>query len=68
VAHVHTPNIPIALQRAYTLGEVAALTRLSIATLYKEISAGRLLSKKLAGRRLVLREDLDAFLRGGGEK
>ncbi len=62
MARCAIPAIPLSQRLAFTLGEVSALTRLSIASLYKEINAGRLPSIKVAGRRLIRREDLEAFL------
>jgi excisionase family DNA binding protein len=60
--HCTIPTIPLSERRAFTIGEIAALTRLSIASVYKQINTGHLVSIKLAGRRLVRAEDLDAFL------
>jgi excisionase family DNA binding protein len=56
------PTIPLSEQRAFTIGETAALVRLSIATLYNEMRRGRLQTIKIGGRRLVTRQALDDFL------
>lgn len=48
---------------AFRMKEAAHAAGLSKSTLYDEITAGRLKSVKVAGRRLILREDLEAFLR-----
>jgi excisionase family DNA binding protein len=60
------PNIPLTERRAYTMGEAAALVRLSISTLYAERARGRLETIKLAGRRLITREQLDAYIAAAG--
>lgn len=46
---------------ALTIREVCHHTRLCQATIYNLISSGRLRSHKIAGRRLVLRRDLEAL-------
>ena len=56
------PTIPLSERRAYTMGEAAALVRLSVSTLYAERTRGRLETIKLAGRRLITREALDAYI------
>jgi excisionase family DNA binding protein len=50
---------------AYRMLEAESVCGISKAKLYEEIAAGRLKSVKVAGRRLILRDDLEAFLRGG---
>lgn len=62
--HARVAQIPIDARRAYSLGEVAGLTGFAISTLYSFINEGRLNSRKIAGRRVVLREDLEVFLCG----
>jgi excisionase family DNA binding protein len=62
MAHVLIPKIPLAERKTFTLGEVAGLTGLSVGTLYNLMSDGRLKTIKIAGRRLVAREALDALV------
>ena len=62
--HARAADVPIEHRAAYSLAEVAGLTGLSISGLYVLISRGQLQSVRVGGRRLVRREDLDAFLSG----
>lgn len=62
MAHCSTPAVPLSERRAYTMGEAAAMIRLSVSTLYAERARGRLETIKLAGRRLITREQLDAYI------
>jgi len=48
---------------AFRMLEAEAASGLSKASLYEQIRAGRLISRKVAGRRLILRDDLETFLR-----
>jgi excisionase family DNA binding protein len=66
MTHCVVPSIPLTERRAYTMGEAAALVRLSISTLYAERARGRLETIKLAGRRLITREQLDAYIAAAG--
>jgi len=52
---------------AYGLDEIANRTGLSTAFLRKEARAGNLKTKKFGARRLVLNEDLEAYLKGENE-
>jgi excisionase family DNA binding protein len=47
---------------AYQIREAVALSGVSRSALYREISAGRLRAIKAGGRRLIRKDDLDAFL------
>lgn len=47
---------------AYRIKEAAIAAGLGRSTLYEEIAAGRLKSVKAAGRRLILKADLEDFL------
>ena len=47
---------------AYTVAEACAATGLGRTSVYEQINAGHLKSIKAAGRRLILRSDLEAFL------
>lgn len=48
---------------AYRIDEAVRASGLGRTTIYDEIKAHRLKSVKVAGRRLILREDLEAFLK-----
>lgn len=47
---------------AYRIDDAAAASGLSRRTLYSEIRDGRLQAVKVAGRRLILKADLEVFL------
>lgn len=55
---------PKAEKLAFQINEACLATGLGRTTIYDEIKAGRLKAVKCAGRRLILREDLEAFLKG----
>jgi excisionase family DNA binding protein len=61
--HARIANIPIEDRAAYSLGEVAGLTGMSVSGLYLLIGRGELRSIRVGGRRLVTRQALDDFLR-----
>ncbi len=48
---------------AYRIDEAVEASGLGRTTIYEEIKSRRLKSVKVAGRRLILREDLEAFLK-----
>ena len=48
---------------AFNMKEAPQAIGVSKSQLYEEIRTGRLKSVKVAGRRLILRDDLEAFLR-----
>ena len=48
---------------AYRIDEAVKACGLGRTTIYDEIKSQRLKSVKVAGRRLILREDLEAYLR-----
>jgi excisionase family DNA binding protein len=48
---------------AYRMPDASKAAGISKAKLYEEIAAGRLKAIKKAGRRLILRTDLEAYLR-----
>ncbi len=50
------------LKLAFSIPEAARISGISRSTLYLEIAAGRLISRKLRGRTVILREDLQAYL------
>jgi excisionase family DNA binding protein len=62
MAHCAVPGIPLSERRTYTMGEVAALLGMSVATLYTERARGRLQTIRLAGRRLITRDALEAYI------
>jgi excisionase family DNA binding protein len=62
MTHCVVPTLPLTERRTYTMGEAAALVRLSVSTLYAERARGRLETIKLAGRRLITREALDRYI------
>ena len=68
MTHCVIPAIPLTERRAYTMGECAALLGMSISTLYAERARGRLETIKAAGRRLITREQLDAYLAAAGRQ
>lgn len=45
--------------------EAATALRVTLRTVYTYIGTGKLKSSKPAGRRMILEEDLEAFMRGG---
>jgi excisionase family DNA binding protein len=62
VAHCIIPDIPLGERLTYTMGEAAGLLGISVATAYEERARGRLQTIKLAGRRLVTREAMEAYI------
>ena len=56
------PELPEKL--AYRIDEAVHVSGLGRTTIYDEIKKQRLKAVKVAGRRLILREDLEAFLKG----
>jgi hypothetical protein len=62
MAHCKRPAIPFNDRVAFSLGEVAAMLGMSVATLYAERTRGRLQTIRLAGRRLVTRDQLSQYL------
>lgn len=55
-------NVPLADRLAYTIPVACALGGFGKTTAYRLIETGELKSVKRAGRRLILRADLEAFL------
>jgi excisionase family DNA binding protein len=66
MSHCAIPEIPLSERRTFSMGEVAALLGMSVATLYAERARGRLRTIRLAGRRLITRDDLDAYVAAAG--
>ena len=62
MSHCAVPELPLSERRTFTMGEVAALLGMSVATLYAERARGRLRTIRLAGRRLIEREALEAYI------
>ncbi len=52
---------------ALRVNEAVAVSGLSHSTLYKLLGMEKLRAVKVGGRRLILREDLQALLRAGAE-
>jgi excisionase family DNA binding protein len=57
------PNERIALR----IRDASIVSGLSRSTLYELLKAGRIQAVKIGGRRLIVRESLEALLLGGGE-
>jgi excisionase family DNA binding protein len=49
---------------AYSVREAAQISNLGRSTIYKLIAQGELRARKAYGRTLILRDDLEAFLKG----
>jgi excisionase family DNA binding protein len=56
------PNIPTQEKIALRINETVAVSGLSRSTIYELLRAGKLRAVKIGGRRLILREDLQALL------
>jgi excisionase family DNA binding protein len=56
------PNIPTQEKIALRINETVAVSGLSRSTIYELLKAGKLRAVKIGGRRLILREDLQALL------
>lgn len=52
---------------AFRIDEAVRASGLGRTTIYNEIKAGRLKAVMVAGRRLILRSDLEAYLRNSAE-
>ncbi len=59
------PRVELSLdgRLALSIPEAAMATGLSRGTIYNRIADGSLRATKVVGRRLILRDDLEAFLR-----
>jgi excisionase family DNA binding protein len=60
-------NIPTEKKITLRLDEAQAVSGLSRSTLYELIKSGRLRAVKVAGRRLIPRDALEALLLGDGQ-
>jgi excisionase family DNA binding protein len=60
-------NIPTENKITLRLDEAQAVSGLSRSTLYELIKSGRLRAVKVAGRRLIPRDALEALLLGDGQ-
>jgi excisionase family DNA binding protein len=60
-------NIPTENKITLRLNEAQAVSGLSRSTLYELIKSGRLRAVKVAGRRLIPRDALEALLLGDGQ-
>jgi excisionase family DNA binding protein len=54
-------------RRAYLVNEAVADYRLSRSTIYKLMSAGKLRTVKIGGRRLIPVEAIEALIAAGGQ-
>jgi excisionase family DNA binding protein len=61
------PNINPAEKIALRVNDVVAAAGISRTTIYKLMSDGQLRTTKVGGRRLILREDLEALLQRGAQ-
>lgn len=59
--------LPADLKIALRINEAVQASGLSRTTLYKLIAAKQLASRRVGGRRLILREDLEALLKGSAD-
>ena len=66
--HARVPDVPIEHREAYSLGEVAGLTGLSVSGLYLLMNRGKLRSVRVGGRRLIPRQALAELLGGTGKR
>lgn len=57
---IHTRSAPHRV--AYSMNEVVTITGVSRSQLYDEINTGRLATRKVGRRRIILAADLDAWL------
>ena len=62
-----TSNIPATERIALRIRDASILSGLSRSTLYELLKAGKLRAVKIGGRRLILRESLEALLLRGDE-
>jgi len=62
-----TSNIPTQERIALRIRDASAVSGLSRSTLYELLKAGKLRAVKIGGRRLILRDSLEALLLGGAE-
>ncbi len=61
------PNISPAEKLALRVNEAVATAGISRSTIYKLMALGQLRTTKVGGRRLILREDLEALLQRGAQ-
>ncbi len=59
------PTIPTQEKITLRINETVAVSGLSRSTIYELLKAGKLRAVKIGGRRLILRESLQALLHGG---
>jgi excisionase family DNA binding protein len=65
MSHNHNHTIRPDERLALRINDAVLVSGLSRSTLYKLVTAGRLSAIKVGGRRLILREDLQALLSSG---
>jgi len=64
MSHKKEPSTPPADCRAYRVNEAASVYRVSRSTLYKLLNEGALPTVKIAGRRLIPRDAMEALIGG----
>ncbi len=62
------PNIPTQEKIALRINETVAVSGLSRSTIYELLKAGKLRAVKIGGRRLILRESLQALLEANANR
>jgi excisionase family DNA binding protein len=62
-----TTTISASARIALRMRDASIVSGLSRSTLYELLKAGKIRTVKIGGRRLILRESLEALLLGGGE-
>jgi excisionase family DNA binding protein len=69
VAHMphKFPEIRPENKLALRVNEASIVAGISRSTIYKLMTSGKLRTTKVGGRRLILREDLQALLQAGAE-
>jgi len=63
-SRMNTDSVPDHKRLAYSIADVSTVTGIGRSSIFKAIKDGSLRSVLRCGRRLVLHEDLLAFLRG----
>ena len=66
--HANTPHTPAPEKLAFTIAEACASIGIGKTSIYELIAEGRLKSILAAGRRLIRRSDLEAFLESCGDQ
>jgi excisionase family DNA binding protein len=59
------PKVPLEEKLSLRVNEACVAAGISRSTIYKLMTSGKLRTTKVGGRRLILREDLQALLQAG---